>query len=166
MFTKLRDVQSPTRAHDTDSGIDFFIPNKFPEDFEIKVTPNGSVDMTRKFLAWKLLIRPGQGVLIPSGIAAVIEPWYDLVLDNKSGMSTKWWFIVGAKVVDSSYRGEIHLHLINASDQIQELELWQKVVQGIIRKVELCNPTEITQEEFDKESNTDRGAGGFGSTGS
>lgn len=166
MFTKLRDVKSPTRAHDTDSGIDFFIPNSFPEDFEIKITPNGAIDMTRKFLAHKLLIRPGQGVLIPSGIAAVIEPWYDLVLDNKSWVATKWWFVVGAKVVDSSYRGEIHLHLINVSDQIQELELGQKVVQGIIRKVELSNPVEITAEEFEAESNTDRGAGGFGSTGS
>lgn len=165
-FIKTRDVQSPTRAHWTDSGIDFYIPNSFPEDFDIKVTPNGAIDMTTRFLAATILVRPGQWVLIPSGIKMIIEPWYDLVFDNKSWIATKWNFMVGAKVVDSSYRGEVHIHLINCSDQIQELKLGQKVVQGILRKVELATPEEITEEEFNSESSTDRGAGGFWSTGS
>lgn len=165
-FIKIRDVKTPERAHITDSGIDFYIPNSFPEDFDIAITPNGDVKTTTRTLAGSILLRPGQGVLIPSWIKVIIEPGYDLVFADKSWVATKQNLLIGAKVVDSSYRGEVHIHLINCSDQIQELKLGQKVVQGILRKVELATPEEITEEEFNSESSTDRGSGGFGSTGS
>lgn len=51
--------------------------------------------------------------------------------------------------------------MINCSDQVQEIKCGQKIAQGILRKVELVNPEEITEEEFESESNTDRGEGGF-----
>lgn len=73
-FIKIRDVQTPTRAHDTDSGIDFFVPNSFPEGFDLSITPNGDIAMTTRMLASTILLRPGQGVLIPSGIKVIIEP--------------------------------------------------------------------------------------------
>lgn len=50
-FIKTRDVKTPERAHDTDSGIDFYVPNSFPEDFEIAMTPNGDIPMTTKSIA-------------------------------------------------------------------------------------------------------------------
>lgn len=165
-FIKTRDVKTPERAHTTDSGIDFYIPNSFPEDFEIAITPNGDVNMTTRTLAGSILLRPGRWALIPSGIKVIIEPGYDLVFENKSWVATKQNLLIGAKVVDSSYRGEVHLHVINCWDQVQEIKCGQKIAQGILRKVELATPVEITEEEFNNESNTDRGAGGFGSTGS
>lgn len=59
-FIKTRDVKTPERAHDTDSGIDFYIPNSFPEDFEIAMTPNGDVNMTTKSMAGSILLKEGR----------------------------------------------------------------------------------------------------------
>lgn len=169
-FIKIRDVQAPTRAHPTDAGIDFFIPNSFPEDFEIKITWSEVPLTTRVYKTeenkWTIMIRPGQWVLIPSWIKVIIEPWYDMTFHDKSWFSTKKNMLVWAKVVDSSYRWEVHIHFINCSDQVQEVHTWDKVIQWIVRWVVLCTPEEISDEEFNNESNTDRGAGGFWSTGS
>ncbi len=43
-------------------------------------------------------------MLIPSLIKTIIDPWYDLVFNNKSWIAAKKWLIIGAKVIDSSYR--------------------------------------------------------------
>lgn len=141
-FCKVRDVKSPQRSHDTDAGIDFFIPN----DFE-----------TRQ-------IFPHDSINIPSGIKAKIPHGYALIAFNKSGIATKLGLDVGANVVDECYQGEIHLHLFNTTNTFVKIEKGQKIVQFILVPVNYEMPEEVSEEElFDSKS--ERGENGFGSTG-
>lgn len=160
-FIKIRDVKSPVRGNPTDSGIDFFVPNDLKS---IKRTPLLSKLGEEPREMGEFEIKPGEGLLIPSWIKVILEPWKDLVFENKSWVASNKWLIIGAKVVDSSYRGEIHIHVINTSNEAMYFYAWEKLAQGIIRPVVLDTPEEITEEEYEKESNTDRGAGWFGST--
>jgi dUTP pyrophosphatase len=141
-FTKTRDVKSPVRAHETDAGIDFFIPN----DFE------------------KVVLKPGDDVLIPSGIKVLVPRNFALIFKEKSGVATKKKLTIGACVVDSDYRGEVHLHLFNNGNADQELNPGDKITQGLLIPIALDTPEEISNEEYDK-NETERASGGFGSTG-
>lgn len=161
-FVKIRDVKSPERANNTDSWIDFFIPKDLKRS-EIKMTPT-MYDKDTLFFEKSIEIPRWFWVLIPSWIKCIIEPWYDLVFENKSWISTKFWLMIWAKVVDSSYRWEVHLHLINTSNKILYIDLWAKIAQWILRKVELDKPLEITYEEFNQQIDTDRWENWFGST--
>ena len=164
---KTRDVETPNRAHKTDSGIDFFVPKDL-SSFDIKVTPlrDMLLQIQKDPNSDKLCfyIAPWDGALIPSWIKMVIEPWYDLVFDNKSWIAVKQWLVIWAKVIDSSYRWEVHLHLINTSNNTEKVVLWQKIAQWILRKVELDLPEEITDEDMNQESSTQRWAWWFWST--
>ena len=141
-FCKIRDVKSPQRSHETDAGIDFFVPN----DFGIThVFPNSSIN-------------------IPSGIKVKIPHGYALIAFNKSGVATKLGLDVGANVVDEGYQGEVHLHLFNTTDTAVKIESGQKIVQFILVPVNYEMPEEVSEEElFDSKS--ERGENGFGSTG-
>lgn len=160
-FIKTRDVKSPCRANSTDSGLDFFVPLDLTE---VKITWYDTHKINQTWEDSPIIILPWEGALIPSWIKMIIEPWYDLVFENKSWVSVKKHLIIWAKVVDSSYRWEVHLHLINVWKVAQYIKLWEKIAQWILRKVELSNPEEITQEEFDENSNTTRWEWWFGST--
>jgi dUTP pyrophosphatase len=94
----------------------------------------------------------------------IIPTWFDMVFDNKSGMASRYGLVIGAKVIDASYRWEVHMHLINTWSLPQKIYRGQKVAQGIIREVILWAPEEISQGEFSTEEDTMRGEGGFGST--
>ena len=85
---------------------------------------------------------------------------------NNSGIATKKGLIVGACVVDEDYQGEIHLHVINASNERVSIEPGEKLVQMLLIPVFYDILEEVNSEEelFGGEQ-TDRGQGGFGSTG-
>ena len=141
-FSKVRDVKSPCRAHPTDAGIDFFVPNDFIECY----------------------CQPGGSVLIPSGIKAKVPDGYALIFFNKSGIATKSNLAVGAQVVDQDYQGEIHLHLYNfSSDTPTLIRSGQKIIQGILIQMNYMQTEEVPLEEL-YEAATARGEGGFGST--
>lgn len=141
-FTKTKDVKNPIRAHETDAGIDFFVPNDF-EDVELK---------------------PGEDVLINSGIKVIVPKGYALIFKEKSGVATKKKLTVGASVVDSDYRGVVHLHLFNNGTVNQTISAGDKIVQGIVVPVSLCDLEEVSEDEYSKDE-TARGEGGFGSSG-
>lgn len=136
-FKKVKNVESPKRMNPTDSWIDFYIPN------------NVSYSLPA-----------GRSITIPSGIEVEIEEWYDLVFHNKSGMAQKGLFL-WAHVVDSGFRWEILFNLYNFGKKELTLEWGTRIVQWIIRKVELCEVEEMS--EINKEE-TKRGFGWFGST--
>lgn len=126
----------------------------------------------------KILIPSGERVLIPSGIKVKISrPWYQRILwrllglgdalnaENKSGVANKKGLDVGSKVVDQEYRGEIHISLINTSNEDIVIESGEKVVQFLHYPIVLSKMNQISQEEYSKYENTERGTGGFGSSG-
>ena len=137
---KLRDVKTPNRGTTVSAGIDFYVP----EDFETTT------------------LAPGESVLIPSGIKVQVPRGYALIAFNKSGVSVKQGLSVGACVVDEDYEGEVHLHMINTSSKEQVIATGQKLVQFVLIPVSYFDVEEVDEIQS---RNTERGSGGFGSTG-
>ena len=141
-FIKTKDVKSPVRGQPSDAGIDFFIP----EDFET------------------IELKPGEDILIDSGIKVIVPRDYALIFKEKSGVAVKKKLTLGASVIDSDYRGVVHFHLFNNGTVPQTISAGEKIVQGIVFPISLCEPKEITEENYNLNC-TERGEGGFGSTG-
>ncbi len=109
----------------------------------------------------KITIEPHSDYLFPTGLRFEIPIGYDLVVENKSGVSTKKKLDRGAAIIDSDYRGEVHIHLFNLSNEIQIFEEGQKLAQIIMRPVEYPELIEVENIKIE----TERGSDGFGSTG-
>ena len=161
-FIKTRDVKDPERNEVENAGVDVFVPEKDSytekelESFGDNVTINSD----------SIIIAPHSDVKIPAGIKSKFPQNIGLIANNKSGIATKSKLIFGASVIDSSYQGEWHLHLINWSDEERVIKFGQKIVQFIPHLISLDKVVvrDQTEEEFFTES-TERGAGGFGHTG-
>ena len=143
-IAKIRDVKTPTRGTQGSAGIDFYVPNDYPNSLR--------------------RVAPGDRFFIPSGIKANVPEGFAPIAMNKSGVALKKGLMVGACVVDSEYQGEIHLHLVNTSNTDVTIEAGEKLTQFLLIPVDHC-PVEVVDELSLFESETDRGAGGFGSTG-
>jgi len=110
-----------------------------------------------------VVIRPSQLVKIPTGIAIELQR-ADLgaFLFARSGLGVKYGITLsnGVGVVDSDYRGEICVGLCNVSDKPYTIQPGERVAQMVIMPVVLADFLEA-----DELSDTQRGAGGFGSSG-
>ena len=137
---KTRNVKTPSRGTNLSAGLDFYVPEDFQET----------------------TIKTHESVFIPSGIKAHVPPGYALIAFNKSGIAVKQSLMVGACVVDEDYEGEIHLHLINNGREPVKIIPGQKLTQFILIPVSYMD-VHVLEELPDR--NTERGAGGFGSTG-
>lgn len=162
-FTKVRDVKSPIRAHATDACFDFFVPLNFLSQIDSKYLLNYPKNWQDPLV---LILEPGEDVLIPSGIKAIIPQGYALIFFNKSGISTNLRCIKGAEVCDCGYVGEIHLHVINVGKSSVSIKPEMKLLQAALIPISSAIPKEITNEEFESMSSTERGEKGFGSSGS
>ena len=157
-ISKVRKVKTPERGTAKSAGIDFFVPN----DFIKKVIP------------------PQSDILIPSGIKANIPEGYMLMAADKSGVVTSRMaalragrkpkaeafdtvVILGAKIVDEDYQGEIHIHLVNTGHAPVIIKPGMKIAQFILVPVSYENVEVVPETELFSET-TERGDGGFGST--
>ncbi|MGL4567319.1 MAG: dUTP diphosphatase [Fusobacteriaceae bacterium] len=141
---RVRDVKMPTRGTKGSAGIDFFVPNDFP----------GS------------MVAPNSGIKIPAGVKVKMDPNCALIAFNKSGIATKNNLQVGACVVDSDYQGELHFHLFNVGHEPQEIVAGMKLTQFIILEVGQDEIEELPNElDLFSGIESERGEGGFGSTG-
>lgn len=107
-------------------------------------------------------IQPGQTVLIPTGLGMEIEEGFAGFIYARSGLATKRGLAPANKVgvIDSDYRGQVMVSLHNHTDQPQSVEPGERVAQIVFAPV--C------QAQFclvDTLQQTERGTGGFGSTG-
>ena len=107
-------------------------------------------------------IQPGEVYWVPTGIALVVPKGCAGLVYARSSMGAKRGLAPANKVgvVDSDYRGEIKVVLLNHSKQPQTLEPGERVAQFVITPV--LTPA---YEEAEDLSDTSRGIGGFGSTG-
>lgn len=142
-ISKIRDVKTPVRGTPLSAGLDFFVPNDFPGIH---------------------YLLPGDSVNIPSGIKVKVPHGFALIFKNKSGVALKKGLQVGACVVDEDYQGEVHLHVRNISSDVQSISPGEKLIQALLVPVEYCE-VEVVDEEKLYEEKTERGEGGFGSTG-
>lgn len=174
-FLRVRPVKLPERGTATSAGIDFFVPafyDEFINDFteknpgvklNVNYTEDGHISGVGDFI-----IEPHQRVNIPSGIKVIFEKDQvasALIAYNKSGVSTKKGLCKMAEVVDSDYRGEVHISLVNTSDESVVVRSGEKLIQFLHIPVYLSQIHEINQAEFDSYGTTERGEGGFGHTG-
>lgn len=108
-------------------------------------------------------IPAGERALIPTGIAiALPSKDYVALLFVRSGLGIKKGICLsnGVGVIDSDYRGEVRVVLLNHGKQTQTIEHGERVAQFLITPV--LTPA---YEEVEELTDTDRGVGGFGSTG-
>ena len=165
------DVRNPQREAGN-AGIDFFVPNlpeTFREAFNAKNNPNIARIKRDEDGTSYIIVAPHGDANIPSGIHSYIEPNIGLIAVNKSGIASNKKFVVGACLVDPNYKGIIHCHVINTSDQPQVIELGTKIVQFVpyeFDNSEITVESDISSDEFYANMTfTNRGAGAFGSTG-
>ena len=110
-----------------------------------------------------ITLAPGQLAIVPTGIAiALPDNTCAAFLYARSGLGVKHGICLsnGVGVIDSDYRGEICAGLCNVSDKPYTIEPDERVCQMVIAPV--LTPDVIEVDELD---DTDRGEGGFGSTG-
>ena len=107
-------------------------------------------------------IEPGQTVFISTGLAMEIPEGYACFVYARSGLSCKRGLAPANKVgvVDADYRGEITVALHNHSDEPKTIEVNERIAQIVIAPF-----VHVAFDEVDELSDTVRGAGGFGSTG-
>lgn len=158
-FCKVRSVKTPERGTSKSAGLDFFVP------FDFKVTT----------------LQPNSDILIPSGIVANVPENCMLMAADKSGVATskraivkagkkpkdtaqETSIVVGAKIVDEDYQGEIHMHVINVGKKPFTITPGMKLVQFIVVPVIYEELEECSSPENVFSSMSERGDGGFGST--
>lgn len=110
----------------------------------------------------KITIAPGETAFIPTGLAMAIPQGFAGLVFARSGTACKRDLAPANKVgvIDSDYRGEIMVALHNHGKQVRTVEKGERIAQLLIMPV----LTPIFQEEAELDE-TDRNAGGFGSTG-
>lgn len=106
---------------------------------------------------------PARGrALVPTGLVVLLPPLYEAQVRPRSGLALKHGITVlnTPGTIDSGYRGEIGVILFNSSDVDFQIKKGDRVAQVVIAPV--IQPVIEEAQEIDE---TDRGAGGFGSTG-
>jgi dUTP pyrophosphatase len=130
-----KDAKLPTHGHPGDAGIDFYAVE------DVVFLPNK-----------QKRVHTGVAVEIPEGYVGLI--W------DKSGVSFNMGLKIMGGVIDSSFRGELVMSLLNTKDEKIVLEKGHKIAQMLIQKFEHCDIVEVKEL-----SETVRGHGREGSTG-
>jgi len=109
-----------------------------------------------------LLINVGEKNLIPTGIAVAIPQGYEIQIRPRSGLASRNGITVlnTPGTIDADYRGEIKVILINLGKEAYKVTKGQRVAQMV-----LCPVIRAEFEEVTELPSTERGEGGFGSTG-
>ena len=107
-------------------------------------------------------INPGKTAIIPTGLAVSIPNGFEIQIRPRSGLAAKMNITVlnTPGTIDADYRGEIKVILINLSDKVFIVEKGLRIAQMVV-----CPIIKVHLEEVNELNNTDRGEGGFGSTG-
>lgn len=110
----------------------------------------------------KIVLKPMQRMLIPTGLYMALPAGYEVQVRPRSGLALKHGITVlnTPGTIDADYRGEVKVLLINFSDADFVINDGERIAQMIIAKHETADFIEV--EELDQ---TERGAGGYGHTG-
>ncbi len=109
-----------------------------------------------------LVLNPGERVLIPSGLSMQIEPGFEVQLRPRSGLALKQGLTLlnTPGTIDSDYRGPVGVILINLGQKPARIGHGDRIAQMVVAPV-----TRADIRLADILDDTDRGTGGFGSTG-
>lgn len=158
----------PQKSHSTDACFDIYadIPNE-----EYCVEKSMTLEQLSEFMfggakltesGKGVAIQPHQTVLIPTGFATEIPHGFWGAIFARSGLASKQGLrpAQGVPVIDESYRGQWFIPLYNQSDEVQIIHHGDRICQFM-----LLPYFDTTLTEVNNLSETDRGEGGFGSTG-
>lgn len=145
----------PTYAHPTDAGIDLRADFRDPTNI---TAHNCDWDPERE----TFVMFSGGRAAIPTGLKMAIPEGYELQVRPRSGLAIKQGLTVANTpgTIDSCYRGEVMVILMNLGDEPFEIKQGDKIAQAVLNKYEHINWNLV-----DKLEETDRGENGFGSTG-
>ena len=123
----------------------------------------GSAGMDiRAYIDEPVIIKPGERKLIPTGLRIQLPAGYEAQIRARSGLAIKngITLINAIGTIDSDYRGEIKVGLVNLSDEDHVIENGDRIAQMVISEYKraVLEPAEDLEE-------TERGSGGFGHTG-
>ncbi|MBL0310967.1 MAG: dUTP diphosphatase [Bacteroidetes bacterium] len=124
---------------------------------------NGSAGMDiRAFVAETIVLKPLERILIPTGLFIELPEGFEAQLRPRSGLAIKHGISLpnSPATIDSDYRGEIKVALINLSNENFTIQNGDRIAQMIIARHERAEFITVTSL-----SETQRGGGGFGSTG-
>ena len=107
-------------------------------------------------------LKPLERKLIPTGIKIELEHGYEAQIRPRSGLSIKHGIthINCVGTIDEDYRGEVCIAIVNISNESYTIQPDERIAQMVITKVEQAKLEVVTEL-----SDTERGTGGFGSTG-
>ena len=128
---------------------------------EYKTSGSAGADL-RALIEEPIILNPMQRCLIPTGLSVELPKGIELQVRPRSGLALKHGITVlnTPGTVDSDYRGELAVLLINLGNEDFKIENGDRIAQAVI--------AQAIQADFvqkDELSNTERGAGGYGSTG-
>ncbi len=122
---------------------------------------SAGVDL-RAHMEESILLNPLQRAVVPTGLYIALPAGFEAQVRPRSGLAAKHGITVlnTPGTIDADYRGEIRVILVNLSDQPFEIVPGERIAQMVIARHE-----QVSWEEVDELDSTQRGAGGFGSTG-
>ena len=148
-FINKSDNDDPNYFHEGDSGFDLraYIPNYDPLESK------------------NIIIESGKSSIVPTGLYFEIPSGYELQVRPRSGLAAKFSITVlnTPGTVDSNYRGEVKIILINLGETDFQIENGDRIAQGVITPV--LTPEWSNMLKVNKLSPSTRNVGGFGSTG-
>jgi dUTP pyrophosphatase len=108
-------------------------------------------------------LQPGERALIPTGFAISMPPNYEAQIRPRSGLAYKHGITVlnSPGTIDADYRGEIKVLLVNLGQEVFNIETNERIAQMVFQEV-----PSVEFQEVDELTDTARGEGGFGHTGS
>jgi dUTP pyrophosphatase len=124
---------------------------------------SGSAGMDiRAFIIGKIILEPGDRALIPTGLYIELPQGFEAQIRPRSGLAVKngIGMVNGVGTIDSDYRGEIKIPMINWGKEPFIIESGDRIAQMIIARYE-----RIVREQTSELEETVRGTGGFGHTG-
>lgn len=135
-FKKLHpDAVIPTYAHDTDAAFDIYTIEKKS-------------------------LKPQKRHVFKTGLASEIPDGWWVSIRDRSSLPAKFGLHTMAGVIDAGYRGEWGVVMVNLGEEEYKVEKGDKIAQGILEKVNRAKIIEVNEL-----LETERGEGGFGSTG-
>ena len=107
-------------------------------------------------------LEPLQRALVPTGLYVELPAGYEMQIRPRSGLAAKQGITVlnAPGTIDADYRGEIKVILVNLSPETVVINDGERVAQAVVARCE-----QVEWESVEELSTTDRGEGGFGSTG-
>jgi len=126
-----------------------------------ETTGSSGMDISA-YIENNIIINPGEKSLISTGFSIAVPRGYEVQIRPRSGLAAKNNITVlnTPGTIDADYRGEIKVILINLGREKFIIENGQRIAQMVV-----CPVVQANFEEVEELSNTERGTGGFGSTG-